>query len=212
MFDLTTIEGTGEGEGRRSWTAILFAQSRLPFFVCVPRRWTTGAERANLTLINFDPRAEDERTRQAVAAFEKLYVLGLSDTVTASGEDAIRRRFCGPRLEAMTQYPNWHVQSASGLLVFALSWTAPAADRPALWHEALDMRRALLAPLSPAVTPIPAAPGMEMGRQRPAAAGAARGASPDLGSARSPVSLPSARSWSAGWEGPVPASDRKCGT
>src|ERR1700723_2418014 len=42
MFDLTTIEGSGEGESRTSWTVVLFAQSRLPFFVCVPRRWTTG--------------------------------------------------------------------------------------------------------------------------------------------------------------------------
>jgi hypothetical protein len=166
MFDLVTIEGTGEGERRRSWTVILFAPSRLPFFVCVPRRWTTGAERATLTPINFDPRAADQWTRQAVAAFEKVYVLGLSDTVSASGEDAIRRHFCAPRLEAMAQYPNWHIQSASGFLVFALSWTAPAADRPALWHEALELRRALLAPLSSDVTPIPAAPGMDVGRQR----------------------------------------------
>jgi hypothetical protein len=66
----------------------------------------------------------------------------------------------------MAQYPNWHVQSAGGFLVVALSWTAPAGDRPALWHEALELRRALLAPLSPAVTPVPAAPGMDVGRQR----------------------------------------------
>ena len=83
----------------------------------------TGAERATLTPINFDPRAEDERTRQAVAAFEKVYVLGLSDTVSASAEDAIRRHFCAPDWSAMAQYPNWHVQSAGGFLVFALSWT-----------------------------------------------------------------------------------------
>ena len=42
MFDLMTIEGTGEGERRRSWTVILFAQSRLPFFVCVPRGGPRG--------------------------------------------------------------------------------------------------------------------------------------------------------------------------
>jgi hypothetical protein len=107
-----------------------------------------GGERANLTPINFDPRAEDERTRQAVAAFEKLYVLRLTDPVSALGEDAIRRHFGAPRLEAMAQYPNWHVQSAGGFLVFALSWTAAPADRPALWQEADDIRRALLALLS----------------------------------------------------------------
>jgi hypothetical protein len=166
MFDLTTIEGTGDGERERSWTLILFAQSGLPFFVCVPRRWSTAPERAALTPINFDARAEDARTHQAVARFEKRYVLGLSDTAPASGEDPIRRHFCAPRLEAMARYPNWHVQSASGLLVFALSWTAPAADRPALWHEALELRQAILAPLSHAVSPIPAAPGMDVGRQR----------------------------------------------
>jgi hypothetical protein len=166
MFDLMTIEGTGEGERRRSWTVILFAQSRLPFFLCVPRRWTTGSERANLTPINFDSQGEDEWTREAVAAFETVYVLGLSDTASASGEDPIRRHFCAPRLEAMAQCPNWHIQSASGFLVFALSWTAPAEDRPALWHEALELRRALLAPLPPGTAPIPAAPGMDVGSQR----------------------------------------------
>jgi hypothetical protein len=66
----------------------------------------------------------------------------------------------------MARFPNWHVQSAGGLLVVALSWTAPAADRPALWHEALEIRRALVAPLSRAVSPIPAAPGMDVDRQR----------------------------------------------
>ncbi len=166
MFDLMTIGRPGDTETQRSWTVILFAQSRLPFFVCVPRRWTTGGDRARVTPIDFDPRAEDETTRQAVADFQKIYVLGLPDTGSASGEDAIRRHFCAPRLEAMAHYPNWHIQSADGFLVFALSWTAAAADRPALWHEALELRRALVAPLSPTATPIPAAPGMDVGRQR----------------------------------------------
>jgi hypothetical protein len=166
VFDLMTSQGSGEGERKRSWTVIVFAQAGLPFFVCIPRRWNTGTERAALTPINFDPRDENERTRQAVAAFEKLYVLGVSDTVAASAEDAIRRYFRMSRLEAMAQYPNWHVQSANGLLVFALSWTVAAADRPELWHEALELRRALLAPLPRGMTPIPAAPGMDVDRQR----------------------------------------------
>ena len=166
MFDLTTIEGTGDGERKLTWTVILFAQSRLPFFVCVPRRWTTGGEQAKLTPINFDPREQDETTRQAISDFQKTYVLGVPETVSASGEDAIRRLFSAPGLDAMAQYPNWHVQSAGGFLVFALSWTAAAADRPALWSEALELRRGLLAPLSADATPIPAAPGMDVDRQR----------------------------------------------
>jgi hypothetical protein len=105
-------------------------------------------------------------TRQTVAAFEKAYVLGLSDTVAASAEDAVRRLFCAPRLEAMAQHPGWHVQSASEFLIFAVDGIAPAGDRPALWYEAAELRRALLAPVSKAVTPIPAAPGMDVGRQR----------------------------------------------
>ena len=114
--------------------------------------------------------------RQAVADFEKVYVLGLSDTASASGEDAIRRHFCAPRLEAMARGPrDWHVQSASGFLVFALSWTAPAADRPELWHEALELAQALLAPLfSPPWAPFPPRQGMDMGRQHTAAAGESR--------------------------------------
>jgi hypothetical protein len=67
------------------------------------------------------------------------------DTASASGEDAIRRHFRAPRLEAKAQYPNRQIQSASGFLVFALSWTAAAEERAALRHEALKLRRALLA-------------------------------------------------------------------
>ena len=210
MFDLMTIEGTGEGETRRSWTVILFAQSRLPFFVCVPRRWTTGAERATLTPINFDPRAEDEWTRQAVAAFERVYVLGLSDVVSASGEDAIRRHFCAPRLEAMAHYPNWHVQSASGFIAFALGWTAPAADRPALWHEAARTSPGDAGAALRRRDPHSRRTGNGRGTPaRPPRPGSAPGASPAPCSALSAVSLPSALSWPAGWARPAPAFDRR---
>ena len=132
----------GRVRGRRAETQLdghPVLQSRLPFFVWVPRRFSTGAERVALTPINFDPRAEDAWTRQAVSAFEKGYVLGVSDTVSASAEDPIGA-ILRARLEAMAQCPNWHVQSASGFLVFAVNWTAPAADRPVLWHEALQLR------------------------------------------------------------------------
>lgn len=166
MFDLTTIEGTGESERKRDWTVILFAQTHLPFFVCVPRRTTTWAERASLTRISFDPTAENQMTRMAIADFEKAYVLGVTDNVSAATEEPIRRHFASPRLEALAQCPNWHIQSAGGLLVFALSWTAPAADRPALWQEALELRQALLAPLASDAAPVPAVPGMDVGRQR----------------------------------------------
>ena len=166
MFDLKTIHGTGEGETTRTWTVIVFSQSRLPFFVCVPRSWTTGGVRATLTPISFDRHTVDAVTRQTVADFEKAYVLGVSDTVAASAEDAVRRLFLAPRLEALAQAPCWHIQSASGLLVFALDRIAPAAERPALWNEAVEVRRALLAPVSPNEIPIPAVPGMDVDRQR----------------------------------------------
>jgi hypothetical protein len=105
-------------------------------------------------------------TREAVAAFDKAYVLGLSDTVAASAEDEVRRLFCAPRLEAMAQHPWWHIQSADGFLICAVAGIAPAADRRALWYEAVELRRALMAPVSHAVAPIPAAPRMDVGRQR----------------------------------------------
>ena len=120
---------TGDPETKRSWTVFLFAQSRLPYFVCVPRRWTAGGDRARLTPINFDPRGEDERTVRPSPPSKKSTSWVCPTRLSASGEDAIRRLFCTPRLEAMAQYPNWHVQSAGGFLVFALSWTAAAADR-----------------------------------------------------------------------------------
>jgi hypothetical protein len=167
MFDLTTIRGHGEGETHQTWTVLVFSESpRLPDFVCVPRSWTAWTAQATLTPIRFDPRAGDAMTRRTVAAFEKTYVLGLSDTLAASAEGAVRRLFCAPRLEAMAQCPWWYVQSADGLLVFALDRIAPAAERPALWSEAVELRRGLRAPVSPAVAPIPAAPGMDVDHQR----------------------------------------------
>jgi len=165
MLDLTTIHGTGEGQTHRSWTVIVFSRSRLPFFLCVPRTWSTSAERATLIPINFDRDAVDAVTRQTIADFEKSYVLGVSDTVSASAEVPLRRHFLPSRLDALSQTPGWHIQATSGLLVFAVDQTAPAADRPALWNEAVELRRVLLAPANPDESPIPAAPGMDVGRQ-----------------------------------------------
>ncbi len=68
MFDLTTIDRTKEDELRCVYTVIQFAQSRLPTFVCVPRSWKTLGQRATVSPISFDPRAEDAMTGQAVAA------------------------------------------------------------------------------------------------------------------------------------------------
>jgi hypothetical protein len=165
MFDLTTIDKTNDDLGN-VWTVIQFSESSLPPFVCETRSWQTRPPRRNLSPINFDPSAEDELTRQTVASFQRRYVLGLSDTMASSAEDGVRRLFCASRLAAIAKHPRWHIHSADGALVFAVDRTAKAADRPALWHEAVALRRIFLAPVHDSAGPIPAAPGMDVDRQR----------------------------------------------
>ncbi len=167
MFDLTTTSG-GVGEDLpvdRRWTAVLFQQTRLPVFACIPREWSTVGDRRLMSSVSLDPEVGDQMTRQAVASFERAYELGVPKTAVRSDEDEVRRLFRAPRLEALARCPGWYVQSADGCLLLARSGTAPAADRPALWHEAIEIRRALSAPVSSAVMPIPVASGMERDRQ-----------------------------------------------
>ncbi len=175
MIDLTTIQGTGDSETRRQWTAIRFEPGGLPAFVCVPRSLDTLAERVTLATIHFDARGEDELTRQTVADFRKFYVLGLRETAGVADEEAARRLFVAPRLEVLVEHPGWRIESARGSLVLAHPGIVPAADRASLWKQAARIRRALTAPVSRSVSPIPAAPGMDIGRQRSRRAGSQAG-------------------------------------
>ena len=102
---------------------------------------------------------------QAVADFQKAYHLSVPEKAVRSDEDEVRRLFRPPRLEALARCPGWHVESTGSCLVFARRGTARAADRPALWREAIELRRALLAPVSSASLPIPVAPRMERDRR-----------------------------------------------
>ncbi len=171
MLDLTTIHGTGDGATQQIWTVVFFPQTHLAAFACIPKKWSTLAERATLPVISFDPEAADQRTGQAVADFQNAYQLSLRETAAGSDEEEVRRLFRTPRLEAMAAHPGWYVQSADGFLVFARHGIAPASDRPALWHDAAELRRALLAPVAHAAALIPAAPGMDLDRQRSRIAG-----------------------------------------
>jgi hypothetical protein len=166
MFDLATIRKTDDGTTHQQWTVVVFPKTHLPAFVCIPKSWSTLPERATLSSLSFDTEAADPLTRTAVDDFQKAYQLGLRETATRFDEDDVRHLFCAPRLEALAVQRAWHVQSADGFLVFARKGTAPAADRSVLWQEAAELRRALLAPVSDAATVIPAAPGMDLGRQR----------------------------------------------
>ncbi len=165
MFDLTTFSWGPGASVVRDWTAVLFRQTRLPVFACITKSWSTVGDRRLMSSVNLDPVVGDQMTRQAVADFQKAYELGVPKTAVRSDEDEVRRLFRAPRLEALERCPGWYVQSADGCLLFARSGSAPAADRPALWHDAIEIRRALLAPVSSAVMPIPVAPGMERDRQ-----------------------------------------------
>ncbi|QEH35270.1 hypothetical protein OJF2_38180 [Aquisphaera giovannonii] len=48
---------------------------------------------------------------------------------------------------AMARHPGWQVRSAGGTLALAVAGIAPAADRPALWGEAVELRR-ILSPMT----------------------------------------------------------------
>jgi hypothetical protein len=159
MFDLTTIAPGNRSGG--PWTAVLFQQTHLPAFTCVPNfraiAWVIPS-------VSFEPEVGDQMAHQAVADFEKAYHLSLPEKAVRSDEDEVRRLFRPPRLEALARCPGWHIESSGSCLVFARDGTARAADRPALWREAIELRRALLAPVSSALVPIPAAQGMEHDR------------------------------------------------
>jgi hypothetical protein len=165
MFDLTTISQAPDGGIDEHWTVVLFQQTRLPVFACIPKSWSTLGDRRRLSSVSLDPEVGDQMTRQAVADFQKAYELCVPTTAVRSTEDEVRRLFRAPRLEALARCPGWYVQSSGKCLLFARSGTAPAADRPALWREAIEIRQALLAPESSAVMPIPVAPGPERDRQ-----------------------------------------------
>jgi hypothetical protein len=165
MFDLTTTSpGPGDKTDSR-WTAVLFQQTDLPEFACIRKSWSTVAHRRLISSVSLDPEVGDQMTRQAVADFQKGYELGVPKTAVRSDEDEVRRLFRAPRLEALARCPGWCIQSSGTCLLVARSGTARAADRPALWHEAIEIRRALLAPVSSAAMSIPVAPGMERDRQ-----------------------------------------------
>jgi hypothetical protein len=166
MFGLTTLELLSRPGAIHRYTVIQFAQPDLPVFVCVPRTSSAMSQRWTVTPMNFDRRGLDPDTLQTVSAFERACVLGLGDRQAASDEGAVRGFFCAPRLAGMVQHAGWHVQTTDRLLIFAVDGIAALADWPALWHEANELRRALLAPVSSAFAPIPAAPGMDVDRRR----------------------------------------------
>jgi hypothetical protein len=166
MFDLTTIDRRRDDAMSSLWTVIQYSATHFPPFVCVPRSLKTIPQRANVTPISFDARALDPMTRDSLAALERAYVLGIDDSLPASAEDAIRHFFVAPRLELLARHPRWHIQSSGEVVIFAVDGIVPAADRPALWHEAAGIRRALLSLRSSSVVAIPSVPGMDIGRQR----------------------------------------------
>ena len=161
MFDLTTVPPGEEPQGL--WTVVVFEQTDLPAFACFPNVWWTRRDRTRMSSLNFDEAVGDELSRQAVTEFQTAYQVCLRQTAAGSDEDEARR-LCAPRMAALARHPGWCIQSADGCLVLARCGIAPAAGRVTLWQEAHDLRRALLAPVSSAVTAIPAGPGMDRGR------------------------------------------------
>ncbi len=175
MFDLTAATEAGDGTMYRPWTVVLFEQTDLPVFNCLPNVWWTKGDRLRMSPVNFDPESGDQVTRQAVAEFQKAYQVCLRKTASGSEEDEARRLFRAPLMAALARHTGWCIQSGNGCLVLARRGIAPAAERATLWQEAGELRRALLAPASSTVVPIPAAPGMERGREQNRRVGRAGG-------------------------------------
>ena len=75
MFDLTTVHFASGDERNRLWTVIVFSQSNLPAFLCIPRSWSTLPDRLTFTSISFDPREADQFTRRGCHRLpERLHV------------------------------------------------------------------------------------------------------------------------------------------
>ena len=124
-----------------------------------------------MSAVNFDPQVGDAMTRETVAGFQKSYQVCLPETATRPEEEEIRRLFRVPLMVALERQPGWFIQSADGCLVLAHRGIAPGEERATLWHEAAELRRAFLTRESSARMPIPAAPGMERGREENRRAG-----------------------------------------
>ena len=176
MFDLTTVYGAGDGSVYRKWTVVVFEQTDLPVFSCLPNVWWTKVDRIRMSPVNFDPEDGDAMTRQTVGEFQTSYQVCLPETATRSEEAEIRRLFRVPLMAALAGHASWFVESADGCLVLAHRGIAPGEERATLWQEATELRRAFLAPGSSARLPIPAAPGMERGREENRRVGRAGGA------------------------------------
>ncbi len=175
MFDLTTVSGAGDGTVDRSWTVVVFEQTHLPAFSCLPDVWWTKVDRIHMSPVNFDPEAGDPMTGHAVAEFQSSYQVCLPGRATATQEEETRRLFRVPLMAALARHSGWFIQAADGCLVFAHRGIAAAAERASLWREAAELRRAFLARVSSAVVSIPPAPGMERGREENRRVGRAGG-------------------------------------
>jgi hypothetical protein len=176
MFDLTTVSGSGDGTVYRTWTVVAFERTDLPVFSCLPNVWWTKVDRIPMSAVNFDPDVGDSMTRETVAGFQKSYQVCLGERATRSEEEETRRLFRVPLMAALAAQPGWFIQSADGCLVLAHKGIAPGEERATLWREAAELRRAFLARASSARVPIPAAPGMERGREENRRVGRAGGA------------------------------------
>jgi hypothetical protein len=154
---------------------VFFEQTDLPAFSCFPDVWWTKIDRIHMSAVNFDPEIGDPMTRETVAEFQKLSQVCLPETATRSEEEEIRRLFRVPLMAALVRQPGWFIQSADECLVLARRGIAPGEERATLWRDAGALRRALLARESRARMPIPAAPGMERGREENRRVGRAGG-------------------------------------
>src|SRR5262249_30456238 len=88
MFDLTTItiSKSGESGSDYHWTAVLFRQTRLPVFFCIPRSWLTVGDRRRMSSVSLYAEVGDQMTLQAAADFLKAYELGVPKTAVRSDE------------------------------------------------------------------------------------------------------------------------------
>jgi hypothetical protein len=116
MFDFMTDSRPAEGPAYPTWTVVLFEQTELTVFSCLPDVWWTKGDVLHMSPVKFDPEVGDPMTRQTVAEFQTACKVWLREAATRSEDDEARRLFRTPLMAALARHPGWYIQSADGCL------------------------------------------------------------------------------------------------
>jgi len=176
VFDLTTVDRSGDSTQYLQRTVVLLPAPGLPHFrLNAKNLGSRFLGWIGVKGVTFDPNATtNENDRAAAEAFARNYQLTTVETVElasgspevfAAGDDAARKTFPLPVLRALAARPGWTIEAHGGQLAF---WQGNAVHAPrkrlAMIEGALHLRKVLLRPLNPKDV-LPAIPGTDRGHQ-----------------------------------------------